>query len=145
MRGLSVVMTTNLTDRMAQARELIEQTQMVVPGIDVALLLNRRTGSFTFVEGTEEKRIYQGLLKATKNLPLIQIPAVAGESWQACQAAGLTMHEVIDMEAAPLRQRFGRENRYLVRAFQMHVATFWRVAENEMLRVLAGTDADPTS
>src|ERR1700722_14726360 len=51
MRGLSVVTTTSLTGRMAQARELIEQTQMVVPGIDVALLLNRRTGSFTFVEG----------------------------------------------------------------------------------------------
>jgi hypothetical protein len=24
------------------------------------------------------------------------------------------------------------------------VAAFWRAAENEMLRVLAGTDADPT-
>jgi hypothetical protein len=144
MRGLSVVMTTSLTDRMAQARELIEQTQMVVPGIDIALLLNRRTGSFTFVDGTEETRVFQGLLKAAKNLPIIKIPAVAGESWQACQAAGLTMHEVVDMKAAALRQRFGSENRYLVSAFQMHVAAFWRAAENEMLRVLAGTDADPT-
>lgn len=144
MRGLSVVTTTSLTDRMAQARELIEQTRMVVPGVDLALLLNRRTGSFTFVDGTEEKRVFQGLLKTAKNLPIVKIPAVAGESWQACQAAGLTMHEVVDMKAAALRQRFGSENRCLVSAFQMHVATFWKVAESEMLRVLAGTDADAT-
>jgi hypothetical protein len=96
------------------------------------------------VDGTEEKRVFQGLLKTAKNLPIIKIPAVAGESWQACQAAGLTMHEVVDMKAAALRQRFGSENRYLVSAFQMHVAAFWRAAESEMLRVLAGTDADPT-
>jgi hypothetical protein len=111
---------------------------------NISHLLNRRTGPFTYVDGTEEKRVFQGLLKAAKNLPIIKIPAVAGESWQACQAAGLTMHEVVEMKAAALRQRFGRENRYLVSAFQMHVAAFWKAAESEMLPVLAGADADPT-
>jgi hypothetical protein len=130
MRGLSVVTTTSLTDRMAQARELIEQTRKVVPEIDVALLLNRRTGSFTFVDGTEEKRVFKDLVRVAKGLPILKIPAVAGESWQACEAAGLTMHEVVDMKAAALRQRFGSESRYLVSAFQMHVATFWKVAES---------------
>lgn len=145
MRGLSVVMTNSLTDRMAQARELIELTRDIVPGLDVALLLNRRTGNFGFVDGTEEKRVFRDLMKAAKGLPVIKVPAVAGESWQACQAAGLTMHEVINMEPAALRRRFGSENRCLVRAFQLHVAAFWKVAESEMLQVLAGTDADPTS
>jgi len=145
MRGLSVVMTNSLTDRMAQARELIELTRDIVPGMDIALLLNRRTGNFGFVDGTEEKRVFRDLMKAAKGLPVIKMPAVAGESWQACAAAGLTMHEVINMEPAALRRRFGSENRCLVRAFQLHVATFWKVAESEMLQVLAGTDADPTS
>jgi len=145
MRGLSVVTTTALSDRMAQARELIELTRDIVPGIDVALLLNRRTGNFGFVDGTEEKRVFRDLMKAAKGLPVIKVPAVAGESWQACQAAGLTMHEVIYMKPAALRQRFGSESRYLVTAFQMLVAAFWKTTESEMLRVLAGADADPTS
>lgn len=143
MRGLSVVTTTALSDRMAQARELIDLTRDIVPGIDVALALNRRTGNFGFVDGTEEKRVFRDLMKAAKGLPVIKVPAVAGESWQACQAAGLTMHEVIYMKPTTLRQRFGSESRYLVTAFQMHVAAFWKTAESEMLRVLAGTDADP--
>jgi hypothetical protein len=49
------------------------------------------------------------------------------------------------MKPAALRQRFGSESRYLVTAFQMHVAAFWKTTESEMLRVLAGADADPTS
>ncbi|MCK1671656.1 hypothetical protein [Bradyrhizobium sp. 150] len=145
MRGISMVTTTALSDRMGQARELIELTRDIAPGIGIALLLNRRNGAFGFVDGTEEKRTFQGLLKAAKGLPIIKIPAVAGESWQVCQAAGLTMHEVINMEPAALRRRFGSENRFLVRAFQLHVAAFWKVAEDEMLRVLAGANADPTS
>ncbi|MEY9464006.1 hypothetical protein [Bradyrhizobium ottawaense] len=145
MQGLSVVTTTALTDRMAQARELIELTQDIAPGLHIALALNRRNGAFGFVDGTEEKRVFRDLMKAAKGLPVIKVPAVAGESWQACQAAGLTMHEVINMEPAALRRRFGSENRCLVRAFQAHVAAFWMKAESEMLQVLAGTDADPTS
>ncbi|MBR0751217.1 hypothetical protein JQ604_03400 [Bradyrhizobium jicamae] len=145
MQGLSVVTTTALTDRMAQARELIELTQDIAPGLHIALALNRRNGAFGFVDGTEEKRVFRDLMKAAKDLPVIKVPAVAGESWQACQAAGLTMHEVINMEPAALRRRFGSENRCLVRAFQAHVAAFWMKAESEMLQVLAGTDADPTS
>jgi hypothetical protein len=145
MRGLSVIMTNSLTDRMAQARELIELTRDIVPCMDVALLLNRRAGGFGFVDGTEEKRVFRDLMKSAKGLPVIKVPAVAGESWQACQAAGLTMHEVINMEPAALRRRFGSENRCLVRAFQLHVAAFWKVAESEMLQVLAGANAAPTS
>jgi hypothetical protein len=141
MRGLSMVVTTSLTDRMSQAAELIGQTRMIAPELDVALLLNRRAGSFNFVEGTEERRVYKDLIKAARNLPIVKIPAVAGESWQACEAAGLSMTEVINLSLDELMQRFGGESRYLVSAYQMHVATYWKVAESDMLRLLGGADA----
>lgn len=141
MRGLSMVVTTSLTDRMSQAAELIAQTRVIAPELDVALLLNRRAGSFAFVEGTEERRAYKDLIKAARNLPIVKIPAVAGESWQACEAAGLSMTEVINLSLDELMKRFGGESRYLVSAYQMHVATYWKVAESEVLRLLGGADA----
>ena len=55
MRGRTMVLTTSLSDRMRQAAELIGQTRTITPGLDVALVLNRRVGHFRFVEGSDER------------------------------------------------------------------------------------------
>jgi len=68
MRGLTVVVTTSLSDRMRQAAELVTQTRTITPNLDVALALNYRVGPFRFIEGSDERRIFQGLQKAAKGL-----------------------------------------------------------------------------
>jgi hypothetical protein len=141
MRGLSVVVTTSLADRMRHARELIAQTQMITPGLDIALLLNRRVGRFHFVDGSDERQIFDDLQKAAKGLPVIRIPAIAGETWKTCEAAGLSMTDTIELPLRELAQRLGGENAWLASAYQMQVAAWWQSAEREALRVLGGTDA----
>jgi hypothetical protein len=144
MRGLSVVVTTSLADRMQHAQELIAQTQLITPNLDVALLLNRRVGSFSFVDGSEEKRIFRDLQKTAKNVPIIKIPAIAGETWKACEAAGLSMVEVVELPLVTLAKRLGGENPWLVSAFQMQTAAWWQSAEREVLQVLGAVNAAPS-
>jgi hypothetical protein len=141
MRGLSVVTTTSLSDRMRHARELIAQTRMITPTLDVALALNHRVGRFRFVEGSDERQIFENLLKAAKGLPVIRIPPITGETWKTCEAAGLSMIDTIELSLRELAQRLGGENAWLASAFQMQVAAWWKSAEREMLRALGGANA----
>lgn len=141
MRGLTVVVTTNLSDRMRQAGELIAQTRTITPNLDVALTLNHRVGRFRFVEGSDERQICENLLKAAKGLPVIRIPPITGETWKTCEAAGLSMIDTIELPLRELAQRLGGENAWLASAFQMQVAAWWRSAEREMLLALGGANA----
>jgi hypothetical protein len=45
MKGLSIVTTTSLVDRMRHARDLIEQTRLITPRLQIGLLLNRPAGN----------------------------------------------------------------------------------------------------
>ena len=141
IRGLTVVVTTSLSDRMRQAAELVTQTRTITPNLYVALALNYRVGPFRFVEGSDERRVFQGLQTATKGLSVIKIPAIAGETWKTCEAAGLTMIEAIEMPLRELEKRLGGENAWLASAFQMQVAAWWQTAEREMMRALGAADA----
>jgi hypothetical protein len=143
MRGLSVVVTTSLSDRMRQAAELVTQTRTITPNLDVALALNYRVGPFRFIEGSDERRIFQGLQKAAKGLSVIKIPAIAGETWKTCEAAGLTMIDTIEMPLRKLEKRLGGEDAWLASAFQMQVAAWWQSSEREMLQALGATNAAP--
>lgn len=144
MRGLAVVVTTNLADRMRQATELVTQTRTITPELDVALALNYRVGPFRFVEGSEERRIFQGLQKAARGLSVINIPAIPGETWKTCEAAGLTMTDTIELPLPELEQRLGGENEWMASAYQMHMRSWWLRAEREMLQVLGGANAAAT-
>jgi hypothetical protein len=143
MRGLTVVVTTSLSDRMRHARELVTQTRMITPNLDVALALNYRVGTFRFVEGSDERRIFEGLQKAAKGSSVIKIPAVTGETWKTCEAAGLTMIDTIEMPLREVAKRLGGENAWLASAFQMQLAAWWKSAEREMLRALGGANEAP--
>lgn len=136
MRGLSVATTTSLSDRMRQAAELVTQTRTITPNLDVALALNHRVGPFRFIEGSEERRIFQGLQKAAEGLSVVRIPAIPGETWKTCEAAGLTMIDTIKMPLSELEKRLGGEDAWLASAYQMQVAAWWRSSEREMLRIL---------
>jgi hypothetical protein len=141
MRGLTVVVTTSLSDRMRQACELVAQTRTITPTLDVALALNFRVGRFRFVERSDERQIFDALQQAAKGLPVINIPAVTGETWKTCEAAGLSMIDTIEMPLRDVAQRLGGENAWLASAFQMQLSAWWKSAEREMLRALGGAGA----
>lgn len=141
IRGLTMVLTTSLSDRMRHAADLIAQTRTITPGLDVALILNRRVGHFRFVEGSDERQIHEDLLKAAKGSPVIKIPPITGETWKVCEAAGLSMTDTIELPLRELAQRLGGENAWLASAFQMQVAAWWQSSEREMLRALGAANA----
>jgi len=141
LRGLSIVVTTSLVDRMRHASELIEQTRILTPGLDRALLLNSRVGKFAFVKGTEEHRIFSDLQEAAKGARIIRIPAITGETWQSCEAAGLSMVDTIKLPLPELAQRLGEDDPFSACAYQMQVATWWQKAEREFLKALVASDA----
>lgn len=141
MRGRTMVLSTSLSDRMRQAGELIEQTRTITPGLDVALVLNRRVGNFRFIEGSDERRIHDDLLKTARGCPVVPIAPIAGETWKVCEAAGLSMIDVIELPLRELAKRLGGENAWLAAAFQSHLAVWWRASEREMLRILGEANA----
>jgi hypothetical protein len=141
MRGLTVVVTTSLSDRMRQAAELVTQTRTITPELDVALALNYRVGPFRFIEGSEERRIFQGLQSAAKGLSVIKFPAIPGETWKTCEAAGLTMTDTIDLPLPELEKRLSGEDEWMASAYQMHMRSWWQSSEREMLRALGEANA----
>jgi hypothetical protein len=141
MRGLSVVTTTSLMDRMRHATKLIEQTRLITPGLDLVLLLNRRVGGFNFIQGSEEARVFQELRKAAEGIPIITAHSVTGESWQSCEAAGLSMTEVIDADLRTLQHRLGGESSFVASAYQMQIAAWWKNTERAFLKILGAANA----
>jgi hypothetical protein len=143
MKGLSIVTTTSLVDRMRHARDLIEQTRLITPGLQIGLLLNRRAGNFTFVENSEEGRAFRDLQKTAEGATTIKVQSITGETWQTCEAANLSMTDVIDADLRTLQQRLGGESSFVASAFQMQVAAWWNATEREFLKILGSSDAAP--
>lgn len=143
MRGLSLVATTNQVDRMQDATSLLTQTGIVAPGLDRALLLNQRHGTFSFPAGSAECDAFEALERAAKGLPVLRLPSVRGESWQACENAGLTMRETIELDLTELVRRL-RGNPYVIAAIQSQVAAWWTIAEKEVLGILEAKDGEAT-
>lgn len=135
MKGISLVVTTSQADRMRQAAEVLAQTRAITPKLDRAVVLNRRFGAFQFVEGSAERSAFDALQKAANGDPAIRIPAVTGESWKACESAGLSMREVIELELEDLAKRLS-EDTFVASAVQLQVITWWATAEKEVLKVL---------
>ncbi|MEW6449080.1 MAG: hypothetical protein AB1490_00380 [Pseudomonadota bacterium] len=94
MSGLSVIVTTSASDRMRQAAENLRRTAEIVPLMRRALLLNERQGSFAFQPGTAAAAAHADLLRAAEGASLLRFAAIRGESWQECEAAGLTLPAV---------------------------------------------------
>jgi hypothetical protein len=141
MQGLSIVTTTSLVDRMRHARDLIEQTRLITPGLRIALLLNRRAGNFTFIEHSEEGRAFRDLQKAAEGVTTIRVQSLTGETWQTCAAANLSMSDVIDADLPTLQHCLGGESSFVASAFQMQVAAWWNATEREFIKMLGTDDA----
>jgi hypothetical protein len=141
MRCLSVVTTTSLMDRMRHATKLIEQTRLITPGLNLVLLLNRRVGGFTFIQGSEEARVFHELRKAAEGISIIKAQSITGESWQSCEAAGLSMSEVINADLRTLQHRLGGESSFVASAYQMQVAAWWKNTERAFLNILGAASA----
>ena len=132
--GLSVVVTTNATDRMRQCAHYLSHTAEIAPGLRRALLLNERLGDFDFPDGSEPATAYRELLQAAGRIPRIRMPAIVGESWQICESAGLTMPAVIQSSPAFISQRTGLD-RFTATAVITEIAAWWDATQTELDRV----------
>ena len=136
----SVIVTTNAAGDMARAAELLHTSAMIAPDVHRCLALNRRRGSFAFVNGSEQSRVYGLLRDEAMSARTFEIRAVGGESWKVCDEAGMSMPEVIASDIATLAARIAR-NRLIAGACQTEVAAWYSATETELLRVLAQPNA----
>lgn len=138
IRGLCFVVTTCATDRMNQASESLATCELIAPKLERGLILNKRIGPFSFVAGSDEHKVWEKLQRTAKGSKMVEIPAVAGESWKKCSDAGLTMSDVIESDLGQLTAQLN-DPRILAAAYQSHVAAWWIAAEKAMLPLLLNT------
>jgi hypothetical protein len=71
------------------------------------------------------------------------VQSITGETWQTCEAANLSMTDVIDADLRTLQQRLGGESSFVASAFQIQVAAWWNATEREFLKIFGIGDAAP--
>jgi hypothetical protein len=113
MTGLSLVVTTNASDRMAEAVENLNLLEQVAPGLQRGLVLNSRAGDFNFASGSEQARLLQTLLDLPDLSAVLRIPLLRGGCWKLCEEAGYSaMPEVMLTTPSDLAERL-KVNRFL--------------------------------
>lgn len=121
---ISVIVTTASLDRMKQATENLLSTAEVAPGIRRGLLLNERAGKFEFIAGTALGDAFKDLMVAAEGAEIIRFGSIVGESWQACEAAGLSFEAVLRATAAHIADAT-RLDLFTAAATQTEVLTWW--------------------
>jgi hypothetical protein len=133
--GISFVATTNRTEQMRQAAEILRMLATTAPGLHRGLLLNDRFGGFSFPTGSRPAAVYRDLVKAAQdNCAVITLPAVVGESWKYCEDAGLRMPEVVRSTPAAFAKATGLDP-FTAAACVTEVAAFWELSEQALNRV----------
>jgi hypothetical protein len=133
--GLSVVVTTCLSDRMRQAAANLVKTHEVAPSLQRALLLNERGGAFKFAAGSAPAAAYRELQRAAAGVPVVRFPAIEAESWQECEAAGFSLPGLIRATPAAIAERT-RLDRFSAAACSAEVAAWWTLTEQSLTPVL---------
>jgi hypothetical protein len=133
MTGLSLIVTTNATDRMAQAGDNLAMLEKVAPGLQRGLVLNCRTGDFDFATGSEQKREFDALLK-TAPAALITIPLLRGGCWKMAEEAGLTMPEAMRLTPAELAGRLNTDE-FIAAACATEIEAWWQLTEVALTQV----------
>jgi hypothetical protein len=128
MSGLTLVVTTNATDRMAQAANHLDLLAKVAPGLQRGLVLNCRDGDFDFAAGSEQKRVLDTLLAAAAAGAVITIPQIHGGCWKLCREAGYTMPQAMRAQPAELARRLGIDE-FTATACITEIEAWWQLSE----------------
>jgi hypothetical protein len=133
--GMAVIVTSCAVEKMVQASNNMLRTREVAPGLQRALLLNERWGDFKFIHGSAAAAAYKSLMKTAQDSSIIRFPSIAGESWQECQQAGLTMPQVINSKPSEIAAKTGM-NRFTAAACRNEVAAWFIRTETSLNQVL---------
>jgi hypothetical protein len=128
MSGLTLVVTSNATDRMAQATEHLALLAKVAPGLQRGLVLNCRDGDFDFAAGSEQKRVLDTLRAAAAGGAVITIPQIRGGCWKLCEEAGYTMVEAMRAEPPEVAGRLNIDQ-FTATACITEIEAWWQLSE----------------
>ena len=133
--ALSFAVTTNRTEQMRQAGDILRQIGAIAPRMQRGLILNERFGPFAFLEGSQPAQVHRDLLQAARGCALITVPAVVGDSWKTAEDARMTMPQVIGSTPEQFAAKTGLDP-LTARACITEVAAFWELSQKALSRVL---------
>ncbi len=87
--AVSAIVTTAAADHMKQAVENLRTSALIAPQIRRVLVLNRHEGRFDFAAGSGVRATFDTLLEAAKDVAIMKVEDVDGESWKGCDEAPL--------------------------------------------------------
>lgn len=140
VRALSIVMTTNSSEHMAQAGKHLQSLQKVAPNLPCALGLSGRAGPFDWPVGSEQRSHFDRLLATAKNIPVLRVPLVAGRALQVCADAGLVPTEAMLLEFEELAAKLG-VHVFAATACATEIALWWQRVGSELRKVLEASRA----
>ena len=139
--AVSAIVTTAAADHMKQAVENLRTSALIAPQIRRVLVLNRHEGRFDFAAGSGVRATFDTLLEAAKDVAIMKVEDVDGESWKRCDDAQLTMAEVVGMDIPALAAHLNIDE-FIAAACQSQVSAWMMSTEQAMLRALAGHNAE---
>ncbi len=135
MTGLSLVVTTNASDRMAEAAENLNLLAQVAPGLQRGVVLNSRAGDFNFASGSEQARLLRTLLNLPDLAAILKIPLLRGGCWKLCEEAGYTiMPEAMLTSPSDLAKRL-KVNEFLAASVITEIEAWWQLTEKALAQV----------
>lgn len=144
VKALSIVMTTNSSEHMAQAEKHLNSLQKVAPALPRALALSGRAGPFDWPVGSEQRGHFDRLLTAAGEIPVLRIPLCAGRALQVCADVGLDPTQALLMNFDELAARLG-VHVFQATACATEIAVWWQRVGGALRKVLEAARAPVTA
>ncbi|MEY9182052.1 MULTISPECIES: hypothetical protein [Bradyrhizobium] len=144
VKALSIVMTTNSSEHMAQAEKHLHSLQKVAPHLPRALALSGRAGPFDWPVNSEQRGHFDRLLAAAGEVPVLRIPLAAGRALQVCADAGLDPTQALLMNFDELAARLG-VHIFQATACATEIAVWWQRVGGELRKLLGAARVPVTA
>lgn len=137
VRPVSIVVTTADASVMAQARDALGAIERTAPEFERVLVLNEFGGDFNFDHKSEQRARFDELLETAGGIPIVIVPLVEANSWDACRSAGMSMPEAMSTSTHALAARLDTSV-MVARAIKTHISNWWISSEEAFLPVFRG-------
>lgn len=132
--ALTLVMTTNVPERIAEAQRLLEVTAKIAPSFQRILIRNAYVGSFEFAADSAPSRSLVAAEAASTALGFI-LPKIADVSLATLKPTGLSVRQIIDQDPESLAEQLGKDE-FTMAACVTAVAAWYDRTGKELGKIL---------
>lgn len=134
IKAMTLVMTTNVIDRIAEAQSILEVTRDIAPSFQRVLIRNEYVGRFAFASDSAPYRSLKAA-EAAATFPGITLNKISDVSLAALRPTGLSIREIIEQDPETLAERL-RTDEFSMAACVTGVAAWYDRSGRDLAQIL---------